>query len=76
MYSDGQNQRGIYYQVDNSNHLSVEYLLLNGVGALCHVILTYSAQSPGNINFYYFSAGDGGVNSTIGVEGTDSNNST
>lgn len=75
MYSDGQNYRGIYYQIDNNNHLSVEYLLLDGSAQLTHFIVTYSAQSPGNINFYYLTTGDGGANSTTGVQGNDDDGS-
>ena len=71
MRSDGQSQRGIYYQIDNSNHLSLEYNLLDSSGRPTHFIVTYATQSPGNINFYYLTAGDGGAESTIGVQGQD-----
>ena len=75
MRSDGQSQRGIYYQIDNSNHLSLEYNLLDKSGRQSHFIVTYSAQSPGNINFYYLTSGDGGADSTIGVQGQDEDGS-
>lgn len=75
MSSDGQNQRGIYYQIDNSNHLSVEFMLLDRFENLTHFIVTYSSQSVGNINFYYITTGDGGADSTIGVQGQDNNGS-
>ena len=71
MYTDAQRQTGIYYQIDNSNHLSLEYNLIDRAGNPTHFIVTYASQSPGSINFYYLTAGDGGANSTIGVQGQD-----
>ena len=69
MYRDGANQRGIYYQIDRSNQLSIEWLLLDHDGQVTHFIMTYSAKLLGRVNFYYLSAGDKGRNSTIGVQG-------
>lgn len=71
MYSNGQGQSGIYYQIDGGNHLSVEWYLYNYANQLCHFIATYSSLASGNINFYYLSNGDTGTNSTIGVQGLD-----
>ena len=75
MQCDGLSGRGIYYQIDNSNHLSVEFNLLDVFGRPTHFIVTYSALSVGTINFYYLSTGDGGASSTIGVQGLDGNDS-
>ena len=68
---------GIYYQLDGavgSRSLSVEYLLSDVSGAPYQVIAVIHEQTPGNIQYFYFSEGDGGVNATIGVQGLDANN--
>ena len=71
MQSDAQHNRGIYYQIDSSNHLSIEYNMLDLNQKPTHFIVTYSSQSARSINFYYLTTGDGGANSTIGVQGLD-----
>ena len=68
---------GIYYQVDGaagSRSLSIEYLLSDENGTSYHVIAVIQEQSPGKLNYFYFSAGDGGANATIGLQGLDLNN--
>lgn len=67
----GTGQQGIYYQIDGTR-LSVEFLLQNLAGLVFHFIVSYESKTPGSVGFYYFSAGDGGANATIGVTGLDS----
>jgi hypothetical protein len=61
--------------------LSVEYILMNygDLGTsqpnLYHFILTYDSDAPALFSIYYFTAGDGGANATIGVQGLDSSSS-
>ena len=69
----GTGNQGIYYQIDNANALSVEWLLQDNDGRVYHYLASYNASTPGNISFYYFSAGDGGYESSIGVQGLDVN---
>ena len=66
---------GIFYQIDAPNLLSVEWLLADAEGALTHFLATYSSDAEGRVNFYYVTDGDGGANSTIGVQGLDQQNS-
>ena len=77
-------EQGIYYQIDNygSNiQLSVEYILTayNDLGSssptLYQFMLTYDSDAPAVFSLFYFSAGDGGANATIGVQGMDSSSS-
>jgi hypothetical protein len=71
----GTGQQGIYYQIDNNNELSVEWLLQDMSGLVYQFIANYNASTPGLINFYYFATGNGGADATIGVQGNDSNGS-
>ena len=73
MYRDGNNQKGIYYQIDDGNKMSVEWLLLDGASRPVHFLVAYSTTKPGQMNYYYLSAGDGGGNSTVGAQGTGVN---
>jgi hypothetical protein len=72
MYSNGSRDSGIYYQIDHGTHLSVEWMLYNSANQLCHWVMVYSTDSVGSVSYYYFSNGDLGSNSTIGVQGIDS----
>lgn len=73
MYNDGLNGNGIYYQIDNGSRISVEWQMLDEAGNLTHFIVSYIANIPGNITFYFLSNGDGGADSTIGVQGINAN---
>ena len=71
MLDSGTAPEGIYYQIDNNNELSVEWILEDLDGDVYQYIATYSAIRPGLMNFYYFTTADGGANATIGIQGTD-----
>ncbi|MCJ1310982.1 hypothetical protein MMC25_004651 [Agyrium rufum] len=71
-------QQGIYYQIDGTagsptETLSVEWYLENADGQMSDFIAQYFVSQPGNITYYYFTNGDGGVNATVGVVGNDFN---
>ena len=66
---------GIFYQIDAPNLLSVEWLLVDTAGKATHFLASYSSYADGHVNFYYVTDGDGGTNSTIGVQGLDTQNS-
>ncbi|MCJ1400231.1 hypothetical protein MMC11_003435 [Xylographa trunciseda] len=77
MQCSGTDNQGIYYQIDNGDSLSVEWLLEDGSTPpiVYQYLINYNASTPGLINFYYFSPVSGGGAATIGVQGMDINDS-
>ena len=77
MQCSGQDNQGIYYQIDNGDSLSVEWLLEDDSSppVVYQYLINYNASTPGLINFYYFSPIDDGEATTIGVQGMDVNGS-
>ncbi|MCJ1436946.1 hypothetical protein MMC27_006329 [Xylographa pallens] len=78
MQCSGTNEQGIYYQIDNGESLSVEWLLEDDSTppVVYQYLINYNASTPGLINFYYFSPIGGGGAATIGVQGMDVNDNT
>ncbi|MCJ1322306.1 Arginase, catabolizes arginine to ornithine and urea [Xylographa vitiligo] len=78
MQCSGTDNQGIYYQIDNGDTLSVEWLLEDDSTppVIYQYLINYNASTPGLINFYYFSPIGGGGAATIGVQGMDINDNT
>ena len=69
----GSNQ-GVFYQNDTTatgQQISVEWLMTDDKGLGYQFIATYNAGLKGQLSVYYFSQGDTGTNSTIGIVGSD-----
>ena len=77
MQCSGTGNQGIYYQIDNDNSLSVEWLLEDDgtPPVVYHYLINYNASTPGLINFYYLSPSGGGSDASIGIQGMDDNGS-
>ena len=71
-------KQGVYYQNDSTatgQQISIEWLMTDDKGLGYQFIATYNAGLKGQLSVYYFTAGDTGTNSTIGIVGSDPNGS-
>jgi len=75
MYNSGVPGQGVYWQVYSRSLLAVEWLLHDQADNLVNVIMTYNANAPGKVTYYYFTDDSTGQYSTIGVQGVDNQNS-
>ena len=72
MYTNGGGSDGIWWQVNGagpSQSVSVEWMMWDESGRLSWFTVGYSAARPGRWGLWFWSDGDRGNDSTVGIQG-------